>query len=78
MLKSTFLYYPNTTKVLQRHFDIKTPKTSKSKLALIQGNGEIDDDVMDHNGVRWVKWRLASGCRLIRMYYKNLNVSSTK
>nr|XP_009769881.1 PREDICTED: uncharacterized protein LOC104220677 [Nicotiana sylvestris] len=29
--------------------------------SIIQGDGEIDEDVMHHIGVGWMKWRLASG-----------------
>ena len=29
--------------------------------SIIQGEAEIDDDVIHRIGVRWIKWRLTSG-----------------
>ncbi|XP_060170638.1 uncharacterized protein LOC132601573 [Lycium barbarum] len=34
--------------------------------SIIQGTGEIDDDVTHRIGARWMKWKLTSGCCAIR------------
>lgn len=51
---------------------------SKYLVSLNQGNSEIDDDVRHRIGTRCMKWRLASGSRVIKMYHLNLNVNSTE
>lgn len=36
-------------------------KASKYHMSMIQGNGEIDDDVIDFISAWWTKWRFTSG-----------------
>ncbi|KAG5569861.1 hypothetical protein H5410_059627, partial [Solanum commersonii] len=44
--------------------------------SVIEGSGDIDDDVTHRDGVAWMKWRLACESYVIRKSHLDLKVSS--
>ncbi|XP_070057181.1 uncharacterized protein [Nicotiana tomentosiformis] len=56
---------------------IPTRDSFKYLGSIIQGNGEIDEDVTHRIGAGWMRWRLAPGFYAIRMCRLDLRASST-
>ncbi|XP_070028586.1 uncharacterized protein [Nicotiana sylvestris] len=62
-LECKFSIEPTVVRVDMRLDSQVIPKRGSFKYleSVIQGIGEIDEDVTHHIGVGWMKWRLASG-----------------